>query len=155
VNQALVVKTAVETECRAKFFRVSDKRWYSETTAAHIREIEDYGHENERLLPEGEGAGYLWKMESITRFEERDAGVYFELEAIALSRDVPASLRFIVEPIVMRISRSSVAESLKQTGQAVSQRLASNAESARAVAQNGQRSRTSPSAALGMAIINP
>jgi hypothetical protein len=32
---------------------------------------------------------------SIARFEQRDAGVYIELEAMALSREIPAALRFV------------------------------------------------------------
>jgi len=50
---------------------------------------------------------------STARFEERDGGVYVELEAIALSRDVP--VRWIVNPIVRRVSRNSMLLSLQQT----------------------------------------
>jgi hypothetical protein len=45
--------------------------------------------------------------------------VYIELEAIALSRDIPAALRWAVEPIVRRVSRSSLDTSLQQTKDAV------------------------------------
>jgi hypothetical protein len=42
-----------------------------------------------------------------------------ELEAIALSRDIPASLHWIVAPIVRRASKSSLALSLEQTEHAI------------------------------------
>ena len=45
--------------------------------------------------------------------------MYVEVEAIALSRDIPVSLRWLVDPIVRRISRSSLVTSLQQTGDAV------------------------------------
>jgi hypothetical protein len=45
--------------------------------------------------------------------------VYVELEAIALSRDIPGGLRWLVEPIVRRVSRSSLVVSLQETADAV------------------------------------
>jgi hypothetical protein len=71
------------------------------------------------MLREGEGTGLLWRLFSITRFEERDGGIYIELEAIALSRDIRASLRWMIEPIVRRVSKSSLITSLQQTEGAV------------------------------------
>jgi hypothetical protein len=84
-----------------------------------VQEIEDYGRPGEHRLPEGQGGGYIWKLHSIARFEQRDGGVYVELEAMALSRDVPAMLRFVVDPIVRRVSRNSLFTSLEQTEHAV------------------------------------
>jgi hypothetical protein len=127
VNQSVLVKTAIETECQSTLTRVSDKRWYGETSATRIQEIQDYGRMDEHRLAVGEGGGYLWRIASNMRFEERDGGVYIELEAMALSRDIPMSLRFIVDPIVRRVSRNSLAESLRQTDQAVSTMVAANA----------------------------
>ena len=47
--------------------------------------------------------------------EERDGGVYVEIEAIALSCSIPAMLQWVVEPIVRRVSRSSLTTTLEQT----------------------------------------
>ena len=71
-----------------------------------------------RLAPEaeGHGTGIIWRLYSITRYQERDGGVYVELEAIALSRDIPGGLRWIVEPIVRRVSRSSLVASFLLLG---------------------------------------
>jgi len=55
---------------------------------------------------------------SIARFEQRDAGVYIELEAMAQSREIPAALRFVADPIVRRVSRNSLLASLQQTEEA-------------------------------------
>jgi hypothetical protein len=56
---------------------------------------------------------------SVSRFEERDGGVYVEVEAMALSRDIPAALRVFAEPIVRRVSRDSLLTALRQTEKAV------------------------------------
>jgi len=92
---------------------------YSITETTRIQEIADYGTPSQHTSPQNEGTGLIWRLFSIARFEERDGGVYIELEAIALSRDIPSSLRWLVEPIVRRISRSSLATSLRQTQDAV------------------------------------
>ena len=75
-------------------------------------------------LPEDQGTGLIWRLSSITRLEERDGGVYAELEAIALSRDIPAAFRLFVTPIVRRVSRDSLATSLHQTKAAIDDSLA-------------------------------
>jgi hypothetical protein len=87
-----------------------------------MQEVAEYGTPTQRTLPEGEGKGIIWRLFSITRYAERDGGVYIEFEAIGLSRDVPASLRWIVEPIVRRTSRASLSTSLRQTETAVRSR---------------------------------
>ena len=55
----------------------------------------------------------------MSRFEERDGGVYVEIEAIALSRDVPVEFRMVAYPIIKKVSQSALETSLDQTRKAV------------------------------------
>jgi hypothetical protein len=119
MNKTLFLKTALDSTYECSSIRVSDRRWYTVAETTGIQEIENYGAPGQRALPEGEGNGFIWRLFSITRLEERDGGVYIELEAIALSRDIPISVRWIVEPIVRRISRNSLETCLRQTEAAV------------------------------------
>ena len=119
VNQTLFSQTALQAECDDAYFQLDDKRWYSAGSCQSIREIENYGKAVERELPPNEGRGYIWRLAGFSRFEERDGGVYVEREVIALSRDLPGGLRWFLEPIVNRLSRSSLSASLLQTRQAV------------------------------------
>jgi hypothetical protein len=73
--------------------QVEDRRAYSVTRTTRVQEIEEYRSPAQRLLYEAEGSGVIWRLFGITRFVERDGGVYLELEVIGLSRDIPASLR--------------------------------------------------------------
>jgi hypothetical protein len=50
-----------------------------------------------------------------------DGGVYLKLEAIALTRDIPASLRWLVNPIVNHLSIDSLTATLRQTRNAVAE----------------------------------
>ena len=123
-NKSVVAKTALDTDCEASYFRVDDRRWYSVSNTIHIQEVDKLGTPGQRTLPEDQGTGLIWRLSSITRLEERDGGVYVELEAIALSRDIPAAFRLFVTPIVRRVSRDSLATSLHQTKVAIDDSMA-------------------------------
>ena len=119
MSNRLVQKKALETQNASDFFKLNEKQWYSLCRTTQVQEIENVGQSSERKLADGEGTGYIWRLYSITRFEERDGGVYVELEALALTRDIPASLRWVAAPVVRRISRNSVLASLGKTQEAV------------------------------------
>jgi hypothetical protein len=123
-NKSAVSKTALDTDCEAYYIRVDEHRWYGFSNTTHIQEVDKFGTPEEHTLPENAGTGLIWRLSSFTRLEERDGGVYAELEAIALSRDIPAAFRFIVTPIVRRVSRDSLATSLHQTKVAIDEHMA-------------------------------
>ncbi len=108
MNKSVISKSALDTDCEASYFRVDDKHWYGVSNTVHIQEVDKFGTPQQRTLPEDQGTGLIWRLSSITRLEERDGGVYAELEAIALSRDIPAAFRLFVTPIVRRVSRDSL-----------------------------------------------
>jgi hypothetical protein len=119
VNKSVVARTALDVECEVSSIRVDDQHWYGISNTTHIREVDKSGTPEERMFPEDQGTGLIWRLSSITRLEERDGGVYAELEAIALSRDIPVAFRVFVTPIVRRVSRDSLAKSLHQTKLAI------------------------------------
>jgi hypothetical protein len=138
MNKAFFLKTALDTDYQATNMRLDDRRFYSIARTTRVQEVEDYGQPGECRKPEGEGVGYVWELYSIARLEQRDDGVYVELEAIALSRDIPAALRFVVDPVVRRVSRNSILTSLRQTEEAVGDRFATAARSDAVPASAGQ-----------------
>ena len=119
MNKSVVAKTAIDSDYQTTYTQVDEHSWYSITDTIRIQEIADYDTPLEHMLPENHGTGLIWRLHSVTRLEERDGGVYIQLEAVALSRDIPAGLRWIIDPIVRRVSRSSMATSLRQTESAV------------------------------------
>jgi hypothetical protein len=99
-HKVLFVTAAIEGEYQAHAIRVDRGRGYNIADTVRVQEIEHYGRADERLLPAGTGNGFIWRLHSIARYEERDGGVYFELEAIALTRDIPGSVRWFVNRVV-------------------------------------------------------
>ena len=130
VNKSVVSKTALDADCEASYIRVDEHRWYGFSNTTHILEVDKFGTPEQHTLAEDQGTGLIWRLSSITRLEERDGGVYAELEAIALSRDIPAAFRVFVTPIVRRVSRDSLATSLHQTRIAIEARKARAAQTA-------------------------
>ncbi len=119
VNKETVAETALDTEYQACYLQLDELRWYGTAHSTRVQEIRHYGRPDEQELPPNQGSGYIWRLYSIARFEERDGGVYIELEAIALSRDVPVAVRWVVDPIVRRVSRNTLLISLQQMEEAV------------------------------------
>ena len=119
VNKEVVAKTALDSEYQACYQKLDAKRWYGIAYSTRIQEIRDYGQPGEKRLPPDEGSGYIWRLYSIARFEERDGGVYVELEAMVLSRDITGAFRWVADPIVRRVSKNSLWTSLRKMEEAV------------------------------------
>jgi len=119
MNKSAVGKTALDCDYRTTYVRLDEHRWYSVSDSTRIQEISEYGTRSQHILPENHGTGLIWRLHTVTRFEERDGGVYIELEAVALSRDIPSGVRWMVEPVVRRVSRSALSTSLRSTASAM------------------------------------
>ncbi len=119
VNKEVVAQSALDMEYETCYFKVDELRWYSITHTTRVEEIRHYGESSEQKLPADHGSGYVWRLYSIAKYEQRDGGTYVEVEAIALSRDIPLGLRLLVSPMVRHVSKNSILASLQQTKNAV------------------------------------
>ena len=118
LRTALFVTVVLDVEYETRSYRLDSTRWYSISRSLRIQEIHDY----ERRIPADDGSGYLSRIYSVSRYEQRDNGVYIEQENIALSRGIPAALRWMIEPVVRRLSRDLLTKTLEQTKAAVRSR---------------------------------
>jgi hypothetical protein len=71
------------------------------------------------VLPPDTGYGFLWRLYSYWKFQEREGGVCVECRAISLSRDVPLGLGWIIEPIIQKLPQESLINTLEDTRQAL------------------------------------
>lgn len=118
-RRVLFVNATIQSRYEAHDVFVNDRRAYNIADATRVQQIEAYGQPGEHLLPPGTGDGYIWRLHTIARYVERDGGVYLEIEAIALTRDIPGSLRWLVQPVVNHLSFNSLAATLRETRAAV------------------------------------
>ena len=123
VQKAYSVTAAVETDNEVDIARLDAHREYSSSSSVRVREIADYGNPSEHALPEDRGSGYVWRMFTLTRVEQRDDGVYVEMELMGLSRGIPLAFRWLVQPLAERLPRNILRAILKDTRDAVSEEI--------------------------------
>jgi len=120
-QKAFSVTAAVETDNEVRIVRPDANRAYSLSDSVRVQEIADYGKPHEHALPEGQGPGYVWREFSVSRLEERDGGVYVEIETIAMSRGIPVAVRWMIKPLVENLPRKIMLATLTDTRDAVNE----------------------------------
>ena len=110
-----VITVTLATEHDVQYTQVTPKQSRSVSRTTKIAEVDDAGNPSEREQPPGKGQGFLWKLNSYWRFEERDGGTWIECEAISLTRDIPTGLGWIVEPIIRNLPKDSLVNTLNAT----------------------------------------
>lgn len=114
-----VITVVLNTEHDVQYYRHSSEWAYSRSSAVRIAEVENAGENDEREKTPGDDGGFLWRMETWWRMEERDAGVYVQSEVASLTRNIPAGLGWLIGPFVTAIPKESLTFTLKATRKAV------------------------------------
>lgn len=99
--------------------RFGPDRIASDSVSTRIAQLQDPAKPDGPEYPVGQDSGYLWRMNDYWRYEQKDGGVYMQVEAISLSRDVPAFLGWIVKPIIRRLARETIADLLEANRRAI------------------------------------
>jgi hypothetical protein len=110
-----IVTVVLDTEHNVNYFRDSPVRAHSRSSATRISQVEDPGGPNEREKPPGEDDGFLWRMETWWRLEERDGGVYVQNQVVTLTRDIPVGLGWLIEPFITKIPKETLEFTLQAT----------------------------------------
>ena len=96
-----IVTVTYDTEHDMRFRRLSPTLAVARSVSTAIEEAGGADH------------GFLWRLNSYWRYEAVDGGVLVNLQSLTLSRDVPAIIRAVAQPIVDRIARESVVRTLE------------------------------------------
>ncbi|HET7841917.1 MAG TPA: hypothetical protein VFM21_09945 [Terriglobia bacterium] len=118
-----VITVTLDSWHDVRYFPVDATHWHSRSVATRIQEIENAGQKDERAKPIGDDSGFLWRLDSWWRFEEKDGGVYIECEAISLTRDIPTGLGWLIKPFVTSIPRESLQNTMSSTRATVLRKL--------------------------------
>jgi hypothetical protein len=114
-----VVTVLLNTEYDVRYTTIDGSRSSSRSISTRIAEVENANNPDGPEKPIGNDDGYLWRLNSYWRFYEHDSGVYIQLEAISLTRDIPTGLGWLVSPFVTSIPRESLAFTLTHTRDAL------------------------------------
>jgi len=124
LHQKAIITVVFNAEFNVSYFPVDERRIYSRSYSTRIAEVENPDRSDEREKPVGKDRGFLWRLYSYWRFQEKDGGVYVQLESIALSRSVPALLAWVVNPLLKSIPREYLSGLLTSTRIALTKREA-------------------------------
>lgn len=117
-----VITVVLDTEHDIDYFHDGPEQAHSRSSAVRIAEVENPGTNHEREKTPGDDGGFLWRMETWWRMEERDGGVYVQSEVVSLTRDIPAVLNWLIRPFVTSIPRETLTATLEATRRAVENR---------------------------------
>ncbi len=110
-----LVTVAINADFNIHYERLGTNRVVSDSHSTRLAEVDAPGQADERELPVDDGHGYLWRLDSYWRLEEKDGGVYVQLESIGLSRSVPAIFAWLVNPLLRSIPRGTLTDLLGAT----------------------------------------
>ena len=114
-----IITVVLDTDHDVHYACADPTRWSLRSYTTRIAEVEDAGTPQEKVLAPDTGYGFLWRLYSYWRFQEREGGVWVECRAISLTRDIPLGLAWIIEPIVRKLPAESLINTLKATRDAL------------------------------------
>jgi hypothetical protein len=125
--QKKIITTVIDTDQEVHYHVVDQTHAWSRSSATRVQEVDNPGKSDERLEPEGHDRGFVWKLNTFWRFEEKDGGTYLECQAISLSRDIPTGLGWMVGSFVSSVPRESLTFTLTTARAALAKKtVASN-----------------------------
>jgi len=118
-----IITIVLETAHQAHYNQLNSTQAWSRSWTTRIQQVDHPGEPSESLEPEGHDGGFLWRMDTYWRFEQKDGGTYIESQSVSLTRDIPTGLGWMIGPYVTSIPRESLTFMLAATRTAILQRI--------------------------------
>jgi hypothetical protein len=115
VRQKHVITVVMDTAYDITFGRLDPQHGFSISRSTQIDEIDSPGTRNERTLKSTEEHGFLWRLNTYWSYQERDGGLYVQIESASLTRSIPTGLGWIIGPFVKSVPRESLEFTLRST----------------------------------------
>jgi hypothetical protein len=111
VRQRHGITVVLDTTYDVTFGHLDGQHGYSFSRSTRISEVGSDG----RVLSSSEEHGFLWRQNTYWSYEERDGGLYVQVESVSLTRSIPVGLGWVVGPYVESIPRESLEFTLRST----------------------------------------
>jgi len=119
VRQRHVITVVMDSRYDITYGQMDARHGYSISRSTEMDEIEDADTPRERRLSGDEEHGFLWRLNTYWSYEERDGGLYLQVEAVSLTRAVPRGLGWAIGPYVDSVPRDSLEFTLKSAVKAL------------------------------------
>jgi hypothetical protein len=113
IRQHHVITVVMDTTYDVTFGHLDVQHGYSISRSNRISEIDDPGTASEHALTPAEEHGFLWRLNTYWSYEQRDGGLYLQIEAVSLTRSIPHGLAWAIRPYVESIPRESLEFTLR------------------------------------------
>ncbi len=115
VRQRHVLEVTLDGTYEVRFGRPDAEHGWSTSQSTRIEEI---GADGQPVSMDAED-GFLWRLDTWWSYEQRDGGLYVQMETVSLTRSVPAGLGWVVGPLIENIPRDSLEFTLRAACAAV------------------------------------
>jgi hypothetical protein len=119
VRQHHVITVVPDTTYDVTSCGLDPARGYSLSRSTRISEIEGAGTPSEHALEPAKAHGFMWRLNTCWSWEERDGGLYIQIESVSLNRSIPAGLAWAIRPFVESIPRESLEFTLTSAAHAL------------------------------------
>ena len=102
VRQRNIITVVIDATYDVTFGQLDALHRYSTSRSTQISEIDPAGDH-----------GFLWRLNTYWSYEERDSGLYLQVEAVSLTRSIPPGLGWLIQPWVKRIPGESLEFTLR------------------------------------------
>jgi hypothetical protein len=118
-RQKHVITVVLDTAFDITFGRLDPAHRYSLSRSTDVKEIDSPGTPKEKPLGPKDDHGFLWRLNTYWSCEERDGGLYMQIETVSLSRAIPEGLGWAIKPFVESVPRESLEFTLRATSNAL------------------------------------
>lgn len=137
VRQHHVITVVMDTTYAVTLGNLDDQHGYSISRSTRISELDSHG----RAIDASQDHGFLWQQNTYWSYEERDGGLYIQVESISLTRSIPTGLGWVVGPFIENVPRQSLEFTLQSACAALQKIIDQQAKGLRSN-QAKQRERT-------------
>ncbi len=113
VKQEHVIAVVMDTAYDIVYGRLDTEHGYSTSRSTQIQEIDALGAGSEHVMSPSQEHGFLWRLNTYWSYEERDGGLYMQVESVSLTRSIPNGLAWIIRPFAESVPRESLEFTLR------------------------------------------
>ncbi len=119
VRQHHVITVVLDGTYDVNFSPPGAPHGFVTSRSTRMDEIAAAGTRNEHPLAPHDEHGFLWRQNTYWTYEERDGGLYVQIESVSLTRAIPHGLGWAVGPYIESIPRESLEFTLRSATAAI------------------------------------
>jgi len=116
VRQRHIITVVMDSTYDITSGRLDARHGYSISQSTRISELDP---KTNRALTAAEEHGFLWRLNTYWSYEERDGGLYLQIESVSLTRAIPTGLGWAIGPYIESIPRESLEFTLRSAVNAI------------------------------------